>query len=159
MEEYKPLLCGLLAAFILFMFFVPNRRIREERRAVWEIEKRRNPRGNSRTASEVIGIHGIMAHRGESTTFLTDIEAQLVHFIGITKGYFSDTVFLVVTGDGKITQFDNEVLAQNAFKKGDYGITAMTMSDGKLTTRDIVPDVIHEDNAYRLQYSFILQTK
>lgn len=159
MEEYKVGLSVLFLLAILWMLFVPSKQLRVQMQKDYELKQKRQNRISERTVHEALGITGIMAHRGESTTFLTDIKPYVVLFAGIAKGFFSDTVFIVVDGDGKVQQFTTEVLAQNAFKKGDYGITALTMSDGIVTTRNVVPDTVHETNSFRLQYNFVLNPK
>lgn len=159
MEEYKVVLSGLLVVAILWMFFVPSKQLRTQMQKDYELKQKRKNRISERATHEALGITGIMAHRGESTTFLTNIKPYVVLFAGIAKGFFSDTVFIVVNDTGEVKQYATEVLAQNAFKKGDYGITALTMSDGIVTTRNVVPDTVHETNSFRLQYNFVLNPK
>jgi len=146
---------------ILYMVFVPNAAMREKRAQAAKLKKRREANGiaQPRTFSS-IQVTGITARRDQSTIALTTMGADdIIEFEGISKGNYSETVYVVVDGQGNLKKHHTEVLAQGSYRKGDWGILAVTMSPGNVTQRSIVPQVIHESNAFKLELSIVVNPK
>lgn len=162
MEKLIPILSLLLLAAIVWMWLNPTEAMRQRRTERQKQISRKKAHKAKQDAGEIapiIGINSVTAMRGDSTHHLTRIMNHVINFPGIEKGYFSETVYVVVNGHGVLTQFTTEVAAQNAYQKGDYGISAITMSKGVLQTRDIKPDIIHEDNVFKLIFGMVLSSK
>ncbi len=150
-----------LVLIILYMLIIPNKAKRAEYFEQQKRQKRHADRVQARPKTyPLIQVTSLTARRGDTVTVVTmDGQNNLIAFGGIAEGHYSETVFLVVTGEGEIKQFPNEVLAQNAYQKGDYGILAVTMAPGIIGQRSIVPEVIHPDNAYTMEFSARVSAK
>lgn len=148
--------------FIGFMLIVPSRRARKQFKYNQSVRSRKvefKAKQSPVSLAPVIGVNGITAMRGDSTHHLTGIKPIVIFFPGIEKGFFSETVYVVVDINGNITQHSTEDQAQNTYKKGDYGISAITMSKGLIQTRDIKPNTVHADNAFKLIINMVLSTR
>lgn len=143
-----------LIGLILYWAFVPPKAKRKE---LFEQMKRKQKRAERietrpKTYTQLM-ITGLTARRGDSVIMLTSGGTNTLTFDGIAQGHYSETVYVVVSGEGEIKQHTTETLAQNDYKKGDYGILAVTMSPGTITQRNIVPEIIHSSNAFQLEFS------
>lgn len=151
---------GLLLV-ILYFAFVPTKGKRVEFFEQAKRQKRRDERDKARPKTYTsLAVTGITARRGDSTTLvINDFSKVIVEFPGIAQGHYSETIYIVVTGDGAVKRHNTESLAQADYNKGDYGIMALTMSPGTITQRNIVPLVIHKDNAFDLEFSVRVSAK
>jgi len=144
-----------LTLVIVYFAFVPFKGKRTEffrqQKRNKRLEDHNKARPKTYTALTVLGI---TARRGDSVTLIiADFSKVILTFNGIAQGNYSETIYLVVTGDGGVKQHTNEVLARSDYTKGDYGIVAVTMAPGAITQRSIVPDTVHKDNAFDLEFS------
>lgn len=159
--EWKALASIVLILVILYYAFVPSKGKRVEYFEQLKRQKRRDERNQARPKTYTsLSVLGITARRGDSTTLvINDFSKVAVDFTGIAQGHYSETVYIVVTGDGEVKQHSTESLAQSDYKKGDYGILALTMAPGAITQRNIVPEIIHKDNAFDLEFSVQVSAK
>lgn len=150
-----------LVLLILYYSFVPPKGKRIEYFEQIKRQKRLDERNQARPKTyTALALTGITARRGDSTTLvINDFSKVSVNFNGIAQGHYSETVYIVVTGDGEVKQHSTESLAQSDYKKGDYGILALTMAPGAITQRNIVPEIIHKDNAFDLEFSVRVSAK
>lgn len=150
-----------LVLIILYFAFVPSKGKRTEYFEQLKRQKRRDERNQARPKTYAsLAVTGITARRGDSATLvINDFSKVIIAFNGIAQGHYSETVYIVVTGDGEVKQHSTESLAQSDYKKGDYGILALTMAPGAITQRSIVPEIVHKDNAFALEFSVRVSAK
>lgn len=143
-------------ALILLMILVPTEATKTKRAEATLRRKRQlDCVGATPMTYAKLGINGVTARRGDTATIVTNTSNKLeLVFDGISSGHYSETIFVCLSGEGVVTQYSTEALAQAAYKKGDYGIVAITMSPGTISQRSIVPEIIHESNAFSLEFSF-----
>ncbi|ABY63206.1 hypothetical protein ST201phi2-1p381 [Pseudomonas phage 201phi2-1] len=150
-----------LVFLILYMLVVPPKAAREKLVVQAKRKKRNAENGivEPKTYTS-IKITGITARRGDSTVYLTALGGNdTITFEGIAKGNYSETAYVLIDGQGQMKQHPTEVLVQNEYRKGDWGILAVTMSPGNVTQRSIVPGVIHESNAFKIELSMHVNPK
>lgn len=149
----------LMIIIIGILFLIPSKASRENKLLLQKQEARKAA-NNSNDIITSVGIMDVRATRGNSVTIITNPTGErTIEFKGIVSGHYSETVYLHLDGKGVITTYRTEALAQSAFKKGDYGILAVTRSPGVLIQRHIVPEIVHSDNAFSLELSLQRITK
>lgn len=142
---------------IAYMLLVPTKAERLRRLEAKKIKDRKaiiaaRDKGNSKIYDTLVVVTA-SAERGTSTTYMTLNGNNLITFDGITKGFFSETVYVVLTGDAEIQQYHTEAQAQSQFQLGDYGIVAVTVSKGTVQVRQIHPEKLDESLSYTLGLS------
>lgn len=127
--------------FIVWMIVVPSEAQRTRRKERQEQLKRKKARGATTPLTyPKLSITGITARRAVTTTLITNVSGSTqLNFNGIASGNYSETIYVRLSGEGELTQFNTETAAQAAYVRGDYGILAVTMSPGVVTQRNVVP--------------------
>lgn len=149
----------LALAAIFYMLLVPNKAMRERMRNDLNLADRKTARQYRRKVSEMIGISAISYERGEITGFVTNLTPKVVLFDGIIKGDYSQTLFLTVSSDGQVVVNTTEAEAQSVYQKGDFGIASVTMTDGSIQFRDILPNGVDPKNLLKLRFNFVTGSK
>lgn len=143
-------------AYIIYALTVPTKghikRLQEER----DQQQQRDARKVQRNVSRAIAIASVAYDRGPIHGFVTSVKPASVIFEGIAKGDYSETRFLHVSADGIITHYLTEDEAQAKYTVGDFGLSAVTMTEGLIQFRNIVPKAIDPKNAYNLKFTFSL---
>lgn len=148
-----------LLCYIIYAILIPPIGLIRRRREEMELNEKRAARVFKRSVSNAIGIREVSYERRDMIGYLTTTKHALVWFDGIAAGDYSETRFVHVKRDGTLATYKHESEAQAVFQEGDYGISAVTMAEGVIQFRDIVPNLIDHQDAYKLRYSFVLGSK
>lgn len=152
----------VLILVILWMFAVPSETQRKRRKELQEQLKRKRARtGPGPLTYPKLIITGITARRGDTTTLITNMTGKTtLDFNGIASGNYSETIYVRLSGDGAVTQFNAEASARSTYERGDYGLLAITMSPGVVTQRNIIPENLPFGvEPFQLEFSVMVNAK
>lgn len=145
-----------LLAYVIYAFVIPpkwwrDQQIEDERQAsrktARKIEKPSAPRG--------LIIADINFVRGSTSGFFISSKPQVFLFERVFHGDWTQTIYFVVDGDGKLQPHDTLDLANAAIKPEDLGISACTVAPGMIKFRDVLPKGREEKDLYALNFNFV----
>lgn len=159
--DWRVIGSSLLLVWIFYMLMVPTRSMIEKRK---KLSISNNKRVSSSIKQNLVFQHlivtGVNIRRHTTFTTLTNTNNQYyVSFNMVSTGQHSETIYVLVSSNGIITQFPTEILAQKSYVEGDYGIIAITMEPGVIHQRSIVPDGIDKANSFTIELSLMVLSK
>lgn len=152
------IICGGLLLYILYAIFFPPKWYLAKLKEDDTLKAKREARKYVRDVTKGIAIHATCYERGHTSGILTKRSPQLFIFNGIIRGDFSETIYLKVDQDGMIKEFETDIAAQAAYQDSDYGIVAMTASEGQLRFRDVCPTSVPPRDMFKVRFNFVISS-
>lgn len=147
--------CLLLLGYIVWCFVVPTKRQRE--RMLANIEKHaKKPAKFKRAVHRGIIIDRIKYQRGPIHGYILGFEPTIIVFDKIIDGDYSQTVYTRLDFHGKLHQYSSRALAEESFVNGDFGIMAVTMTEGRIQFGNILPARMKPETQVLLEASFMV---
>lgn len=149
----------LLLAYIAYCLLIPPKAVRD--RVLKELTEKgkKTDRQYKRKVFDIVGVSSVSYERGEITGFITSFVPCLITFDNIAKGDYSQTRFLNMDFNGNLHISDSEATAKANYKRGDFGMCSITMSDGTVQFRDILPEGEDPKNLIKLRFNFVVNSK
>jgi hypothetical protein len=144
-----------LILYILYAIFVPPKWYRDKLYEDDALKAKREARKYVRNVVKGMVIHAVQFDRGHTSGILTKRTPQVFIFHGIIRGDFSETLYLRVDQDGNVFEYETDIAANAAIQQTDFGIVAVTASDGQIRFRDVVPTGSSDRDLYKLRFNFL----
>jgi hypothetical protein len=148
-----------LLGYIVYCLFVPPKAVRDRLLKELTEKETKTDRQYKRKVFSAIGITSVIYERAEITGFITSFKPRPLIFENIAKGDYSQTLFLNVDFNGNLQVSSTEAEAHAKYKRGDFGMSSITMSDGTVQFRDILPEGEDPKNLIKLRFSFAIDSK
>lgn len=147
--------CVILVLYIVWAFVVPPKAVRDRFAQEDLLKLKKDARTYVRDVVKGIAINATHYERGHTSGILTKRTPQLFIFNGIIRGDFSETVYMNIDQDGIIKEYETDIAAKAAFKAGDYGIVALTVSEGQIRFRDVCPPGVDARDMFKVRFNFM----
>ena len=145
----------LLILYIVYSLVVPTKAMRAKLRE--ETKPRVKPEVKSNyIVYDQVGIYSATYERGLISGYITNLKPTVLQFGDIAKGDYSQTLYVTVDVNGGIKVNDLETDAQKNFNLGDYGITAITMSHGRIHCQAITPNGTDPKNVVSIRFNLVI---
>lgn len=148
-----------LLGYIVYCLLVPPKAVRDRMLQELTDKEKKTDRQYKRKVFEVVGVSSVSYERDEITGYITSFVPTVIAFENIAKGDYSQTKFLNMDFNGNMHISDSEADAKAKYKRGDFGITSITMSDGTVQFRDILPEGVDPKNLIKLRFNFVVNSK
>ena len=153
--NWATIICGGLFVYILYAVFVPPKWYRKKLDEDDTLKAKREARKYVRDVPKGIAINMVYFERGHTSGILTKRIPQAFIFSGIIRGDFSQTIYLRVDQDGKLYDYETDIVARATYEDSDLGIVAVTVSDGQIRFRDVPPKGINGADMVKVRFNFM----
>lgn len=148
-----------LIGLILYWGFVPPKSKRKQMIADLNLQEKQTARQYKRITYPVMMVDAASYDRDDMVGYLTCFKPTVIMFDQIMRGDYQQTVYCVLDFNGGLTTYPTNALAQAAYKRGDYGMVSICMTDGRVQFQDILPEGEDPKNLIRVRLDFKLASK
>lgn len=147
--------CLLLLGYIGWCLVVPTKRQRAQLLANVE-QSAKKPAKFKRAVYRGIVVDSVKYQRGPIHGYIVGFEPTIVVFDKIIDGDYSQTVYTRLDHNGKLHQYPTRAMAEESFVNGDFGILAITMTEGRIQFGNILPERMKPETQVMLELSFMV---
>jgi hypothetical protein len=147
--------CLLLLAYIVWCCIVPPKWYRDRKAAHAEKQSKKPPKFK-RAVFRGIVVDGIKYHRGPIYGYIVGFKPTPIVFDKLIDGDYSQTVYTRLDFNGTLHQYPTQAQAEGSFVNGDFGILAITMTEGRIQFGNILPARMKPETQVLLEVSFMV---
>lgn len=147
--------CLLLLGYIVWCCIVPPKWYRDRKAADAEKQSKK-PAKFKRAIHRGILIDRVKYQRGPIHGYIVGFQPTMIIFDKLIDGDYSQTVYTRLDFQGRLHQYSTQAQAEESFVNGDFGILAITMTEGRIQFGNILPARMKPETQVLLEVSFMV---